>query len=173
VEEGQPIRVAYPVPSAPILVAATPIVETPITSSFVQADGTRVTETKHPDGTSTVIRETPHVQGSSEYQPLAPTGRFRNGMCDCCEVFCSGRFWVSFLKAIMTCKVFHSSPHSYAGFSCHTDGLLLHRLLHGTDYATIQIEPFRCTRQLSKHVFDMHRCFHYSYCSVVDSDGYS
>ncbi|GAX12568.1 hypothetical protein FisN_13Lh017 [Fistulifera solaris] len=95
VEEGQPIRVAYPVPSAPILVAATPIVETPSTSSFLQPDGTRVTEIKNTDGTSTVIRETPRIEGGSEYQPLAPTGRFRNGMCDCFEVFCSGRFWMA------------------------------------------------------------------------------
>jgi hypothetical protein len=172
VEEGQPIRVAYPVPSAPILVAATPIPETSITSSFVQPDGTRVTEIKNTDGTSTVIRETPRIQGGSEYQPLAPTGRFRNGMCDCFEVLCSGRFWVSVFECDFDGIRFLLSRHTDIGFFCHADGLLLYRLLHGADYATIQIESFRCTRQLSKHVLDLHSCVHDHCYSVVDSDGF-
>ena len=105
VEEGQPIRVAYPVTASPVLVAAIPLREEEVSSSYVQPDGTRITETKHPDGTSTIVRETTlrgnnHANASTIYQPLAPTGHFRNGMCDCFEVFCSGRFWVSLSKSM-------------------------------------------------------------------------
>lgn len=76
VEEGHLIRVAYE-------------------SSIVQPDGTRITETKRLDGTGMIERQTLRIDEGGEYYPLAPTGRFRNGMCDCCEVVFSGRFWVS------------------------------------------------------------------------------
>lgn len=85
---------------------ATPIPEE-VTSSYAeQPDGTRITETKHPDGTSTIVRETLRIDDGGEYQPLAPTGKFRNGMCDCCEVFCSGRFWVKQQSVYYLCYSF-------------------------------------------------------------------